>query len=449
MCGRCDLSPKDPEQTTLHRIVREHLADFLAAREAAGASMPAFVRDELFGFLRCGVAAHGVALFRCSACNASRVVALSCKGRGFCPRCLGRRMTELALEWTRWVLPRVRIRQWVLSLPFWLRVPLAYRHALALEVHAVAARVIERWYRKKAKQLGVDGRTGMITVIQRFGSDLACNLHYHLIVNDGVHDALGGFTALAAPTMDEMTALATRIAARVTRLLERRSLDEDIDESERSLCAALARSARRQGAIAHADPEREPDQDADRWAGLIKARVEGFDLECTTVVRGDDRERLEQLCKYVLRAPLADRRLRLLATGEVALELKTAWNDGTRWVTMSADTFLERLCSLVPREREHTTLYRGTLGPHAARRAKVVPHDEGPRPKNLTWANLMMHGLSVDVLACACGARMKYVAVVREKQSLARLLRLHRLAQRATPIAPARAPPQTDLDFGP
>ena len=146
--------------------MREHLGDFLAAREAQGASMPRFVTDELFGFLRCGVAAHGVALFRCSACNASRLVALSCKGRGFCPRCLGRRMTELALEWTRWVLPEVRIRQWVLSLPFWLRVPLAYRHALALEVHAVAGKQIERWYRKQAKRLGVDGRTGMINVIQ-------------------------------------------------------------------------------------------------------------------------------------------------------------------------------------------------------------------------------------------------------------------------------------------
>ncbi len=44
---------------------------------------------------------------------------------------------------------------------------------------------------------------------------------------------------------------------------------------------------------------------------------------------------------------------------------------------------------------------------------------------------------------------MKFIAVVREKKSLARLLRLHRLPQRATPIAPASAPPQTHLEFGP
>ena len=40
--------------------------------------------------------------------------------------------------------------------------------------------------------------------------------------------------------------------------------------------------------------------------------------------------------------------------------------------------------------------------------------------KELTWATLMQHGLDLDVLACACGARMKFIAVVREKQSLAR-----------------------------
>lgn len=151
----------------------------------------------------------------------------------------------------------------------------------------------------------------------------------------------------------------------------------------------------------------------------------------------------------MLRPPLADRRLRLLATGEVALELKRPWRDGTQWITMTADTFLERLCSLVPREREHTILYRGTLGPHAERRASIVPSEHGPRPKNLTWATLMTHGLALDVLACACGARMKCLALVREKKSLARLLRAHRLRTHAAPIAPARAPPQTDLDFGP
>ncbi|MFO0024830.1 MAG: transposase, partial [Deltaproteobacteria bacterium] len=71
------------------------------------------------------------------------------------------------------------------------------------------------------------------------------------------------------------------------------------------------------------------------------------------------RERLENLCRYLLRPPLADRRLRLLPADQVALELKSPWKDGTKWISMSADTFLERLASLVPRPRTHQVLYRG------------------------------------------------------------------------------------------
>jgi hypothetical protein len=87
---------------------------------------------------------------------------------------MGRRMTEMARHWVSAVLPRVRIRQWVLSLPFELRVPLAYHHDLTLAVHGVAARVIEGWYRDKGRELGIiEPRTGNITAVQRFGSDLA------------------------------------------------------------------------------------------------------------------------------------------------------------------------------------------------------------------------------------------------------------------------------------
>ena len=183
MAARADLSPSDPQGTTLHRIVREGLETFLAVREEAGTPMPGFVVRELRSYLRCGVLAHGAACFSCEHCGRGRMVALSCGGRGFCPRCLGRHMTELAHEWVRWVLPHERIRQWVFSLAPALRVPLAFHHDLALAVHAVAMRAIEGWYRKKARALGIaDGKTGSITAIQRFGSDLALNPHFHSLV---------------------------------------------------------------------------------------------------------------------------------------------------------------------------------------------------------------------------------------------------------------------------
>ena len=98
-----DYAPRDPSADVLHRVVREHLQTFLA--EAAylrdGEGVPRFVEEEFRTFLACGFLAGGFARFRCVACQTERLVAFSCKGRGFCPSCGGRRMTERAAHrWT-------------------------------------------------------------------------------------------------------------------------------------------------------------------------------------------------------------------------------------------------------------------------------------------------------------------------------------------------------------
>ena len=76
--------------------------------------LPAFVEQEFYDFLTCGILAHGFARLRCTECALERLVPFSCKGRGFCPRCGGRHMTESAARLVDEVLPRVPVRQWVL-----------------------------------------------------------------------------------------------------------------------------------------------------------------------------------------------------------------------------------------------------------------------------------------------------------------------------------------------
>jgi transposase-like zinc-binding protein len=49
----------------------------------------------------------------CDACGKDRLVAFSCKGRGFCPSCGGRRMADTAAWLVDRVLPFVPVRQWV------------------------------------------------------------------------------------------------------------------------------------------------------------------------------------------------------------------------------------------------------------------------------------------------------------------------------------------------
>ena len=64
--------------------------------EATGASLPQFVRDEFDAFLECGILAHGFLRLRCADCGHDKLVAFSCKRRGFCPSCGARRMAQSA-----------------------------------------------------------------------------------------------------------------------------------------------------------------------------------------------------------------------------------------------------------------------------------------------------------------------------------------------------------------
>src|SRR5262245_5455801 len=146
-----DYRPRAAEHAVLYRVIDEHLDAFLetARRHADGAALPDFVEQEFRNFLTCGVLAHGFARLRCTDCALERLVPFSCKGRGFCPSCGGRRMTESAARLVDEVLPRVPVRQWVLSLPYRLRYLLAWDHALARAVVAVYVRVLLGFHRHR------------------------------------------------------------------------------------------------------------------------------------------------------------------------------------------------------------------------------------------------------------------------------------------------------------
>ena len=72
---------RHPENTTLHRIVREHLETYLAEAEEAdpmGDGVPTHVENEFRSYLKCGILAHGFARARCSGCGHEFLVGLAC-----------------------------------------------------------------------------------------------------------------------------------------------------------------------------------------------------------------------------------------------------------------------------------------------------------------------------------------------------------------------------------
>ena len=185
-------------------------------------SLPRFVNMEFEAFLRCGILAHGFLHVRCGDCAENRLVAFSCKRRGFCPSCIGRRMNETAANLVDRILPAVPVRQWVLTVPHGLRYAMAHDPRLTGFVLRVFLAALSSRMRRRARKQGLRGvlKTGAVTMIQRFDSALALNVHFHSLLIDGVYTRDGGgparFHPVAAPSDEEVAAVAARLPARGT-----------------------------------------------------------------------------------------------------------------------------------------------------------------------------------------------------------------------------------------
>jgi hypothetical protein len=73
-------------------------------------------------------------------------------------------------------------------------------------------------------------QTGAVTLIQRFGSALNLNVHFHMLFLDGVyverHDGSLRFRWVTAPSSAEIARLTQALALRIGRYLERQGLLE-------------------------------------------------------------------------------------------------------------------------------------------------------------------------------------------------------------------------------
>src|SRR5215831_904837 len=87
------------------------------------------------------------------------------------------------------------------------------------------------------------------------------------------------------------------------------------------------------------------------------------------------RKELERLCRYIYiyiyiciyitRPAIANERLKGNQAGQLVLQLKSPWRDGTTDIVMSPLVFMRRLAALVPRPRLHLIRFHRVLAPHA------------------------------------------------------------------------------------
>ena len=168
-------APRDPSHTVLYQVIAEHLETFLASlnHDPDANGLPAYVQREFYDYLRCGILAHGFLRRGCDPCQHELLVPFSCKRRGFCPSCAGRRMAQMAAHLVERVIPWVPTRQWVVSVPIPLRYWMAASQDLTAQVHTIMRTTIGQYDVHKISARGFERASlhpGSVTFLQRFGS---------------------------------------------------------------------------------------------------------------------------------------------------------------------------------------------------------------------------------------------------------------------------------------
>src|SRR5215468_203327 len=152
----------------------------------------------------------------------------NCKRRGFCPSCAGRRMAQMAAHLVEQVVPWVPTRQWVVSVPVPLRYWMASSQDLTAKVHTIIRTTISQYYVNQAVTHGVPRekvQPGSVTFIQRFGSALNVNVHYHFVFLEGVYldradqGRTPRFLTGEPPTDTDIADVVQKISRRVMRKL--------------------------------------------------------------------------------------------------------------------------------------------------------------------------------------------------------------------------------------
>jgi len=332
-----------PKKTLLYQLVSRHYPVFRQQLAEDGRILPDYVQRKFEDYLKCGRLEYGFLRVRCETCHEERLVAFSCKRRGFCPSCGARRMAESAALLVDEVFPHQPVRQWVLSFPYLLRFLFASRPVITGQVLGIVNRVITTHLVKKAGYSKKTARTGAVTLIQRFGSALNLNIHFHMLFLDGVYvdrpDGSARFRWVSSPTTQELTQLSQTIARRVGRYLERQGLlERDAENSYLTTDAvsedpmnqllgysityriAVGPQAGRKVFALQALPACEPDDYAD-----TAGKASGFSLHAGVAARTDERKKLERLSaggpddtSAVLRFRKSGFRLRQSATSAIS-----------------------------------------------------------------------------------------------------------------------------------
>ena len=368
---------------------------------------------------------------------------------------------------------------WVVSVPIPLRYWMAASQDLTAKVHTIIRTTIGQYYVNQAVARGLDRATvhpGSVTFIQRFGSAINVNLHFHCVFMEGVYvdrttqGLRPRFVQGESPTDADIAAVVQKISRRVIRTLRRLGYLETgmeapvatgydpLRDHEPALARTMAASVQQR--IACGERAGQPvrrigagfghEGEAPRLTGPRCACVHGFSLHAQTQIPAHRRDQLERLIRYTARGAVSLERLTHDANGDRVSTFTHPWSDGTTGIRLSPVELLEKLAALVPLPRVHLVRYGGCLAPHSHLRHAIMPtpRQQGRDGEETqrgtpywTWARLLKRVFALEMGPCPFCQRgvLRLIAVITQGEVMRKILRHLKLAADPPPIASARS----------
>jgi len=156
---------------------------------------------------------------------------------------------------------------------------------------------------------------------------------------------------------------------------------------------------------------RPPIVDENQHSDLL-GKIAGFSLHAGVSVKAHQRDKLERLCCYISRPPVAANRLSLTTSGKICYELKTPYRDGTTHVVFEPLDFISKLAALVPSPRINLTRFHGVFAPNSQYRSRIIIQKstqplaekatatEIKNAKAMTWAARLKRAFNIDIKKC-------------------------------------------------
>jgi hypothetical protein len=238
-------------------------------------------------------------------------------------------------------------------------------------------------------------RCGAVTHVQRFGSSINLNVHFHVTVLDGVftHDDQRRpvFHPVPPPTRYELTRIVETVRRRAIAWLTRRGhtasalearSQESAGQTPLEACAAIAMQRGSMRALPDTPTNAEEAPLAPDAPPVEAGAVErdGFNLHASVRIAADDDLGRERLMRYGARPPLALDRLRSLPGGRISYLIKKLRDGRAKHRVMTPLEFLARLAAIVAPPRYPLLRYHGVLAPRSSWRQDVVPKTPKPLP---------------------------------------------------------------------